>query len=920
MAVLVICSSIWLSGCGGVVQLGGSPSGSTKTETVNLVATPATVDFGSVNVGNSANQKISIANNGSNSVQITQLPVSNASFQVDGEGKLPVTVAAGASLNVNVHFTPSDSTDRVGQLSVISSASTTPAATVSLHGKGSTSIQKAELSGLNCANATAAGSGSDSCTVSLSTAAPSGGLLVQLSSNTASIKVPASVTISAGETSAQFMAAIMPVASHQAGIISATQGAIVKTFSLALMPPSNGTLAAELKALSCARTSFVGSGKTTCTVSLTTALPTAVTIGIASSGSAIKVPENVAIPAKSTTTSFTATIAAVSSAETLSISATANGSSKTVAFQLKGSKSSAPALTISTSSLAFGEVLVGKAATRSVTVTSTGKAAATITSRSISGSGFSITSGFATATLKQGQTMAFTIQFKPSTAGATGGQFVLSSNAGVVSVALSGTGIEPTSAPAVSAISCSSTSITGTLSDPCRVVLTGPAPAGGVTVALGSSSGSVTVPATLSVPRGSTTASFSANVAGVNTSQTATISAAANGSSRSVVLQLKPSAAVLALSTSSLAFGNVSVGTAVSKSVTLTSTGNAAVTINSGSITGTGFSVSGLAPGTLASGQAMVVTVHFSPTSAGSFNGQLMLSTSAGTKTVSLSGTGANSAPTVSALSCNSTAITGTSSDSCKVTLSGSAPQGGVTVALASSSTMVTVPGSVTVPATSSSAGFTANASAVSSAQTVKLTASSGATSKSISLQLNPASAQLSVDATTISFGSVVLNHSTTQVVTLTSVGKAAVTVKSATVQGSGFTLSSANLPATLNPGQTLSLTIIFDPTQTGSATGKLTITSDSSTNPTLTISLTGTSTPHKVELNWNAPAASVSQYKVYRSAGGTGSFKNLATTGQTSYTDTTVQSGQRYDYYVTSVGSSGGESKPSNTTTVTIP
>src|SRR3569833_1889520 len=152
MAVLVICfSTIGLSGCGGVVALGGSPSGSTKTDTINLVATPATIDFGSVNIGNSVNQKISIANNGSNSVQITQLSVSNASFQVDGQGKLPVTVAAGTSLTLNVHFSPSDASDRIGQLSVISSASASPAATVSLHGKGSTSPPRAELSGLTCA-------------------------------------------------------------------------------------------------------------------------------------------------------------------------------------------------------------------------------------------------------------------------------------------------------------------------------------------------------------------------------------------------------------------------------------------------------------------------------------------------------------------------------------------------------------------------------------------------------------------------------------------------------------------------------------------------------------------------------------------------------------------------------------------------
>jgi len=226
----------------------------------------------------------------------------------------------------------------------------------------------------------------------------------------------------------------------------------------------------------------------------------------------------------------------------------------------------------------------------------------------------------------------------------------------------------------------------------------------------------------------------------------------------------------------------------------------------------------------------------------------------------------------------------------------------------------------VTIPATATSATFTANAAAVSTAQSVKLTASSGNTSRSISLQLNPASAQLSINATTISFGAIVVNHQTTQIVTLTSTGKAAVTVKSASVTGAGFSLSPVTLPATLNPGQTLLLTLIYSPTTTGSQNGQLTIVSNSSTNPTVTLALSGTSNPHRVTLNWNSPSATVSNYKVYRASGGSGVFAKLATVSQTTYTDATVLSGKSYEYYVTSVGSTGVESKPSNITSVTIP
>jgi len=417
-------------------------------------------------------------------------------------------------------------------------------------------------------------------------------------------------------------------------------------------------------------------------------------------------------------------------------------------------------------------------------------------------------------------------------------------------------------------------------------------------------------------------------VAAVGNSQTTTIVATANGTSRHVSIQLRPpkgstSAGALSLSASSMQFGDVAVGTATTKSVTVTSSGNAPVTIKSDSTTGTGFSVSGgKFPASLKPGQAVVLTVHFNPTVAGAVAGQLIIASNAGTAAVSLAGNGATAAPTLSALACGTSSIVGSLADSCKVTLSGSAPKGGVTVALASSSTNVKIPASIAVPATATSADFIANAAAVSTAQTVKVTATAGSASRSISLQLSPALAQLSVDATTVSFGSVVLNQATTEVVTLTSVGKAAVTVKSISVSGSGFSLSSVGLPATLNPGQTLVLTLVYKATTTGSQKGLLTIDSNSSTNPTLTINLDANASGHRVELNWNPPVDSsnpVSSYRVYRATGGTGSFASIAADAQPTYTDTNVQSGNTYKYYVTSVDSAG-ESKPSNTFTATIP
>ncbi len=87
------------------------------------------------------------------------------------------------------------------------------------------------------------------------------------------------------------------------------------------------------------------------------------------------------------------------------------------------------------------------------------------------------------------------------------------------------------------------------------------------------------------------------------------------------------------------------------------------------------------------------------------------------------------------------------------------------------------------------------------------------------------------MNAASIAFGGVVLNNATTQTVTLTSSGTAAVTVNSLAVTGSGFSASPVSLPAKLNPGQTATVTLTFDPTAVGSATGQMTISSTSSTN-----------------------------------------------------------------------------------------
>jgi hypothetical protein len=150
--------------------------------------------------------------------------------------------------------------------------------------------------------------------------------------------------------------------------------------------------------------------------------------------------------------------------------------------------------------------------------------------------------------------------------------------------------------------------------------------------------------------------------------------------------------------------------------------------------------------------------------------------------------------------------------------------------------------------------------------------------------------------------------------------------VSAATLTGTGFSLSGVSFPLTLNPNQSATLNVEFDPTSAGAAAGQLTIASNSSTKPTVAITLSGTgeAVPYTVSLTWDAPTSStdpVASYNVYRSPSGSSSYQLLGSVSDTqlAYMDANVQNGQTYDYIVESVDASGVESVPSNMASVVI-
>lgn len=405
-----------------------------------------------------------------------------------------------------------------------------------------------------------------------------------------------------------------------------------------------------------------------------------------------------------------------------------------------------------------------------------------------------------------------------------------------------------------------------------------------------------------------------------------TITLSGTGTQTRVTPNLTPS-------TNSLDFGDVTVGTSAKRKVTLTSSGTAVLTITSGTVTGKGFSLSGVSfPLTLDPGLKATLTVAFDPATAGVASGSVALTTntSAGSASISLSGTGEAPVvplPGVSALTCSSKAMTSVGTDACTVTLTAAAGTGGTAVNLSSNSTTLSVPASVTVAEGSASAGFTATVNSIAVAQTVVLTATAGGTTKSVSIALGTAAPGLTLDSTQVGFGDVPLTTSATQTVTLTSSGTAPLTINTGVVTGTGFSLAGISFPLTLNPGQTANMAVVFDPTALGAAAGSVTLNSNAP-GGAATVMLTGTGAPgatYNVDLSWTEPTGStdsVAGYNVYRSEAGTAAYQllNSSPNVATSYTDAAVDDGKTYTYYVVSVDASGNESAPSQVYTAVIP
>ncbi|HEY6194098.1 MAG TPA: hypothetical protein VI504_03575 [Candidatus Eisenbacteria bacterium] len=98
-------------------------------------------------------------------------------------------------------------------------------------------LPNATLSAVSLNPASVTGGTSSAGTITLTAAAPSGGLVVKLASNRTTVaRVPASVTVAAGASSAAFTATTSAVTAATSATITATLGGAVRSATLAVTP------------------------------------------------------------------------------------------------------------------------------------------------------------------------------------------------------------------------------------------------------------------------------------------------------------------------------------------------------------------------------------------------------------------------------------------------------------------------------------------------------------------------------------------------------------------------------------------------------------------------------------------------------------------------------------------------------------
>ncbi len=322
-------------------------------------------------------------------------------------------------------------------------------------------------------------------------------------------------------------------------------------------------------------------------------------------------------------------------------------------------------LTATPASITFGNVQVGTSQAQSEILSNTGGNTLTISQVAVTGPGFSTAGLSLPVTLAPGQSIGFNVVFSPQSAGSATGNLAVTNDGSnsAVNIALTGTAVaagsltaSPTSFTFGSVQVNTSQTQTETLKNSGTTNLT-------ISQATFSGAGfsytGLSLPLTLAANQSTTFGVvFAPTAVGAANS---ILSITVSGSSTTVDIALSGAGvtpATLTATPATLSFTSVQVGKSQAQTETVQNTGGLNATISQGTVSGTGFSISGLStPITLTPGQSTTLTVTFAPQSAGNSTGSVAIASNASNTNLTISLSGSATGSTQGQLSVNPTTI-----------------------------------------------------------------------------------------------------------------------------------------------------------------------------------------------------------------------------------------------------------------------
>ena len=794
------------------------------TLTLNpLTVTGLTINPTSISGGDTASATITISDTAPAGGTVVVLASNNAAAGVPAS----VTVAAGETTATFDVTTTQTNTDALATVeATLNGASSTADITVLSTALSSLTFDVTNVSG----GASATG------TVTIANPAPASGYVVTLSSSSDKVTIPASVTIAAGQTSATFQATTVAVASDVTSTITASANGVDKTSNLTVTAPGIATFAIS-------PTSVSGGDTAMATLTISDPAPVGgLTIALSSNNAAAGVPASVTVAAGETVATFDVTTSQTNTDALATVEATLNGVSSTADITVLSTALSSLTLDVSS-------VSGGASATGTVTIANPAPASGYVVTLSSSSDKVTIP---ASVTIAAGQTSA---TFQATT--------VAVASDVTSTITASANGIDKTSnltvkAPSIASFATDPASITGGNSVTATITLSDPAPVGGLTIALSSNNGAVSVPVAITVAAGELAATFDVNTSNVLVPQAVNISATLNGSISNAPLTVNP------LLVTSVTVSSQSVAGGVSTTGTLTMSGPAPVGGISVALSSSNGAASVPATVNIAAGQTTgvfpvtttAVALDTSALITAAFNSQ--------SQTVSVGIT----APLLNALTLSQMQVNGGGWVTATVTITSPAPVGGLTIALASTSASAIVQPTVTILQGETSGTFTVAATTVPTVTVASIRATLGNIVDSVSLTITPVTQPVTLTSVTVDPASVVGGMGVTGTVTLSEpapAGGASVSLTSSSVSAKVSTVvvvpqgaTTATFPITTN-----AVTAVFS-VNIGGTIGAVTQKAVLQITPTaapvsLTLSPTtvkrGSSSTATVVLNAAAPA-----------------------------------------------------------------